>query len=215
MMLDAYRKLREAGLQVTMEVARYVLKGLQGPGGGGSPKRALAAAVAFEKSGVKVGRRSWNALLCAAASAVDVETVDGAVAAMALAGETLSSTAHLAVAAAALLKGDTPAAVAAFRASADLESKVKVVPKQLKASGSGEVPTPKEISAEILTCWASNLAKGASTPGGVKGLEARTREALATADNKLPVDLASMYKGAELLDGTAAPAAAAPATAAA
>ena len=214
MMLDAYRKLREAGLQVTMEVARYVLKGLQGPVGGGSPKRALAAAVAFEKSGVKVGRRSWNALLCAAASAVDVETVDGAVAAMALAGETLSSTAHLAVAAAALLKGDTPAAVAAFRASADLESKVKVAP-MLKASGSGKVPTPKEISAEILTCWASNLAKGASTPGGVKGLEARTREALATADNKLPVDLASMFKGAELVDGPAPPAAAAPATAAA
>ena len=213
-MLDAYRKLREAGLEVNTEVARHVLKGLQGPGGGGSPKRALAAAVAFEKSGVKVGRRSWNALLCAAASAVDVETVDGALAAMTLAGETLSSTAHLAVAAAALLKGDTPAAVAAFRAAADLESKVKVVPMH-KASGSGKVPTPKEISAEILTCWASNLAKGASTPGGVKGLEARTREALATADNKLPVDLASMFKGAELVDGPAAPAAAAPATAAA
>ena len=209
-MLDAHRKLREAGLEVTTEVARHVLKGLQGPGGGGSPKRALAAAVAFEKSGVKVGRRSWNALLCAAAAAVDLETVEGTVAAMKAAGETFSSTAHLAVAAAALLKGDTPAAVAAFRAAAAVESKVRVTPEP-----SGKAVSPKEIAAEILTLWASRLAKGASTPGGVQGLEARTREALATADNKLPVDVASMFKGAQLLDGPAAPAAAPAAEAAA
>ena len=204
-MLDAYRKLREAGLEVNSEVARFVMKGMQGPGGGGSPKRALATAVAFEKSGIKVGRRSWNSLLCAAAIAVDLETVDGAVAAMKASGEEPSTTAHLAVAAAALLKGDTPAAVAAFRAAAALESQVKVAPY---ANASSKVPTPKEIEAEILTRWATNLTKGASTPGGAKGLEARTREALATADNKLPVDVASMFKGVELLDGPAAPAAA-------
>ena len=204
-MLDAYRKLREAGLEVKTEVARYVVKGMQGPGNGGSPKRALATAVAFEESGVSVGRRAWNALLCAAAAAVDVETVDGVVAAMTAAGEKFSSTAHLAIAAAALLKGDTPAAVAAFRAAAGLESQLRVV---ADAGPGGKVPNAKEISAEILTRWATSLAKGASTPGGAKGLEARMREALAAADNKLPVDVASMFKGAELLDGPAAPAAA-------
>ena len=202
-MLDAYRKLRDAGLEVTTDVARIVVKGMQGPGGGGSPRRALATAEMFEKSGVKVGRRSWNALLCAAAAAVDLQTVDGTVAAMTAAGESLISTAHIALAAAALLKGDTPAAVAAFRAAATLESKARVV-----KDSNGKAVSVKEVAAEILARWASGLAKGASTPGGVKGLEARTREALAAADNNLPVDVATMFKGAELLDGPAAPAAA-------
>ena len=207
-MLEAYRKLREAGLQVNTEVARFVLKGLQGPGGGGSPQRALEAALTFERSGVPVGRRAWNSLLCASAAAVEVATVDGVVAAMTAAKEKPTAAAQLALAAAALLKGDTPAAATALRAAAALEG---ATPPKVDAKG--KAMSSKEIAAEILARWASGLAKGASTPGGLPGLEARTREALATADAKLPLDVATMFKGVELNDGPAAPAPAAAAAA--
>ena len=201
-MLAAYRRLREAGLEVNTEVARFVVKGVQGPGGGGSPKRALATALTFEQSGVAVGRRAWNSLLCAAAAAVDMDTVDGVQAAMKAAKQEFSATAQLALACAALLKGDTDAAVAAFRAAVALEGDM---PGSGKTDAKGKVTSPKEIAAEIVAKWATGLAKGASTPGGVPGLLARTREALATSENMLPLDVQTIFAHAELQDGPAAP----------
>ena len=111
----------------------------------------------------------------------------------------------VAVACAALLKGDTPAAAEALRAAATLEDKA-----QAKEGPDGKPMSPKEISAEVVARWASRLVKGAATPGGVQGLAARLREALDASGSALPLDVQSIFKDAQLEDGPAAPPAAAP-----
>jgi hypothetical protein len=203
--LAAYRALRAGGLRVTPDTARMVMRGVQGPAGGGSPRRALTAAAAFLKDGVPPGRRAWNALMCAASAAPDLKALAEGAAAMAAAGDTPNSITHLALAQGALISGDVAAATAALNAATAL------APALVRPSAAQPQPDIDVMGtlARVMAVWAEAIPAGAATPGGAEGLAARTREALAAAGGRIPLDVDAVMGKLTLLDGPCAPPAAA------
>jgi hypothetical protein len=210
--LEAYRRLRATGfLHATPEVARLVMRGLQTPPGG-SPARALKAARAFLADGVRPGRRAWNSLLCAAAGAADVDTVQQAAAIMrsedqqeaeavsagvpdgVAAAERRESLVtcflHLCLAETLLLQGRTEEAAAELRTALDLAP-----PYMSKGETSS-----RALSA-VMAAWAAALPPGTAVPGGAEGLAARCREAVVTCGGRLEFDAdAALAKWGALVD---------------
>ena len=180
--LHAYRALRATGeMRVTPEVARLVMRGLQGwPGGSRetaadkagtapSPRRAFDAGMAFVREGIPVNRRTWLSLMCAAASAPDVEVVKQCMPLACPPGVAPSPLAHLAAGLMAALHGDAEAARAGVAQAAAL-----VAP-----GGGGDVTGPEGVERmqAVMAAWAQQLPAGLTVPGGADGLLQRLREA--------------------------------------
>ena len=171
-----------------------VMRGMQGPGGGGSPRRALDTGKQFLADGVAPGRRAWNALMCAAAAAPDVAALADVFEAFKAAGETANSITHLALAHGALVSGDTAAATEQLKTALALAPSLMGTPPPANADIPGTM-------ARIVAAWAAGLPAGTSVPGGTAGLAARTREALAAAGGGIPLDVDAAFAKMELVDG--------------
>jgi hypothetical protein len=184
------------------------MRGVQGPHGNGSPRRALTAAAAFLRDGVAPGRRAWNALLCAASSCADPKTVADAFAQMTAAGDVPNAITHVALAQGALLGGDGAAAADALRAAVAAAPALAQASAQSGATSSAQVIGTFDVMgtlATVMATWAQNIPDGAATPGGREGLAQRTRDALAAAGGAIPLDVDAAMSKLTLRDGPCAP----------
>lgn len=203
--LAAYRALRATGeMRVTPEVARLVMRGLQGwpnsssPAPGDtkpSPRRAFDAGMAFVREGITPNRRTWLSLMCAAAAAPDGQVVKECMAHACPPGVAPSPVAHLATGLMAALQGDVEAARTAVAQAAAL-----VAP-----GGGGDVTGPEGVARlqAVMATWAQQLPAGLAVPGGADGLLQRLKEAGGVAVEE---GLEATLKAKGLTDGPLSPA---------